>query len=787
MRRVWGLVQRPAATLATVSVITIAGAAGTTSTAHGQTAVGTTERVSVSSTGEQGNGESRGGMVSADGRFVAFDSLATNLVPDDTNESVDVFVHDRQTRTTEVVSVNSSGDPAGGSVRGISGDGRFVAFVSAADDLVANDENGRYDLFVRDRQSGTTELVTVNSDGTQILHADILDGDSKATMSEDGQVFAFHMRFAGGSDGVVVRERDIGETYSVIFPHGPDPPSLSFDGTWLLTGHTESIWIHDLNNRTSEPLITGANLRWPSISRGGRYVAYIGDVDALPQVLVYDRVTEVTDQISRGASGEAPNGGSSAPAITGGPGANGRYVAFRSGATNLVPGGTVGGDTIFVFDRETDATELVSVSQTGEQVENSAERPSISQDGQVVAFESFDNDVVPGDANETGDVFVRDRSGIPPPPPPTKTVLSFGDSIAAGEGSGASGGFPNNDKAYSAVLASDLGWTSLNFAISGACAATAATGDSRTPSSCSADPATGRPEKSILATQIPAALAYQSVQGPIDPDLITVTIGANDIQFSACFQALLFEVVGKGASDPCNDAALKRSLAALKINLGLVLGQLRDLFPDAEIAVTRYFNMLPPSVDNNPASACSAMSYLYAYHSFINNGFGSLAGSLLTQSFDGDVAAFQADLFLRATSVLSKLNASIADVANAFGATVVPLNFGGHDFCQDYPGSTSTAWVLAPLATGSVAVRWAGQSFFREFSFLPTTRCVPQQPAPGCNVKPPFVGTGRIVLKKKGQTFTVDYTFFALLNDFPHLTPEGQQAVASAIRSELNL
>jgi len=151
---------------------------------------GSTERVSVSSTGEQANADSFNPALSADGRFVAFSSFADNLARGDTNGYHDVFVRDRETGTTELVSVGLNGKPANdGSGRlglAISGNGRFVAFQSYATDLVRGDTNGVYDVYVRDRREGTTELVSVSSKGVQ--------GDlpSRTTsISADGRVVAF--------------------------------------------------------------------------------------------------------------------------------------------------------------------------------------------------------------------------------------------------------------------------------------------------------------------------------------------------------------------------------------------------------------------------------------------------------------------------------------------------------------------------------------------------------------------------------------------------------------------
>jgi len=120
-----------------------------------------TERVSIATAGTQGNGESFSPAISADGQFVAFRSDATNLVPLDTNNNSDIFVHNRLTGSTERVSVASDGTQANGDSisPAISSDGRFVAFSSEASNLVAGDTNNKADIFVHDRQNDTTELI----------------------------------------------------------------------------------------------------------------------------------------------------------------------------------------------------------------------------------------------------------------------------------------------------------------------------------------------------------------------------------------------------------------------------------------------------------------------------------------------------------------------------------------------------------------------------------------------------------------------------------------------------
>ncbi len=147
-----------------------------------------TTRVSLSSLGVAGDGDSGAPAISADGRYVAFDSDAGNLVTGDLNDLTDVFVHDRQVATTTRISVSTSGADANGNSLepSMSGAGRFVAFQSAASNLVTGDTNGAIDVFVRDRQSSTTARVSVSSSGTQ---GNFLSNDP--SISPDGSFVAF--------------------------------------------------------------------------------------------------------------------------------------------------------------------------------------------------------------------------------------------------------------------------------------------------------------------------------------------------------------------------------------------------------------------------------------------------------------------------------------------------------------------------------------------------------------------------------------------------------------------
>jgi Tol biopolymer transport system component len=233
---------------------------------------GRTERVSVGTGGVEGNDRSGTEALSTDGRFVAFGSWADNLVPGDTNEAFDVFIRDRQTGRTERVSVGTGGvegDDRSGTVA-LSADGRFVAFGSWADNLVPGDTNGNADVFVRDRRTGVTERASVGPNGVQG------NGDS-------------------GSYATVV---------------------LSADGRFVAFQSSASNLVP-------------------------------GDTNGLDDIFVRDRLKGVTERVSLGPNGVQGNDGSSSPALS----ADGRFVAFGSWADNLVPGDTNEEEDVFVHAR----------------------------------------------------------------------------------------------------------------------------------------------------------------------------------------------------------------------------------------------------------------------------------------------------------------------------------------------------------------------------------------------------------------------------------------------------
>src|SRR5262245_2376312 len=360
-----------------------------------------TSRVSVGSGGAQANGDSFAPAISADGRYVAFASAATNLVDGDTNDANDVFVRDLQANTTTRVSVGPNGAQAnGGSDQpSLSGDGRLVAFTSAASNIVGGDVNNNRDAFVYDRQTGTAVNASAGLNGTQA------DLDSfTPQLSANGRFVAF----TSFADNLV--DLDQNESSNVFVR---DLQANTTTRVSEYTGHYEA---------------EGDSLR-PTISADGRYVAFDsdawylvwGDTNDVFDVFVNDRETTVTTRISVDDAGTQAEGGSTRPSIS----ADGRYVAFDSEASNLVSGDTNGATDAFVYDRRSGATKRVSLVGGGGQGDADSLRPALDARGRLTAFESDASNLVAGDSNNFTDIFVHDPLGTPPPapPPPVRCVV----------------------------------------------------------------------------------------------------------------------------------------------------------------------------------------------------------------------------------------------------------------------------------------------------------------------------------------------------------------------------
>ncbi len=243
--------------------------------------------VSVDSSGRQANGKSNGTDMTPDGRFAVFDSEATNLVPNDSNGVPDVFVHDRQTGQTTRVSVGANGAQGNGPSSGgkISADGRFVVFTSSATSLVSGDANGFQDVFVHDRQTGETSLISVGYGGAPS------DGDSRwADISADGRYMVFESDAEnldpGDSDTMIdvfFHERQLHQTtlISTMFDDssiGGLTPSIAADGRFAAFAFSNGIYLYDHHLARVHRAYQGGGGyyagRNPELSGDGNFIVY---------------------------------------------------------------------------------------------------------------------------------------------------------------------------------------------------------------------------------------------------------------------------------------------------------------------------------------------------------------------------------------------------------------------------------------------------------------------------------------------------------------------------------
>ena len=371
------------------------------------------KRISVSSSGEEANNHSGLSSISADGRYVVFSSIASNLVPEDTNDSIDVFVHDRITKQTTRVNVNSTGNQANKDLlfddpfataiftkNEISADGRFIVFASGSNNLVSNDTNNLPDVFLHDRLTKQTTRVSVNTDGTQgnLGSVPIQISSGRLDISADGRFVVFKSQL----NNLVSND----------------------------TNNDFDIFIHD--RQTKQTTLVNTELTgkqapdsdFPSISADGRFVAFMSasenlvanDTNKALDVFLYDRIIKQVSRVSVASNGEQANESSLYPEIS----ADGNVIAFDSGATNLT-GLPVYFLNVYVHNRLSGKTSIVNVNTEGNQgsgwgslsvLPTPDPLPSISADGRYVAFDTNAPFLVSGDTNEAPDIFVRDQAQI---------------------------------------------------------------------------------------------------------------------------------------------------------------------------------------------------------------------------------------------------------------------------------------------------------------------------------------------------------------------------------------
>ncbi|HEY6547847.1 MAG TPA: Ig-like domain-containing protein, partial [Vicinamibacteria bacterium] len=345
----------------------------------------TTVLVSVATDGGPANHASTEPVVSLDGRYVAFASLATNLVAgSDTNDTVDIFWRDLEAGITKRVSVSSNGE-GGDSVShaaAISGDGRYVVFFSSARNLVPDDTNGVTDVFVHDVVTGETERVSVSSAGVQGTCCRSVN----PSLSADGRyvLFLSQNRFdpawSNNTEEMYLRDRQLGTT-TLITP-------------------------------TTTNGLSNAGISSAQISPDGRYVTFqtsstnvvVPDANGFNHdVFVRDLLSGITTLVSVASDGTQGNRDSFVPSIS----AEGRQVAFESWATNL--GGELEDDfDVFVRDTALQTTARLSLAPGGGEADGPSGTSSMSADGTAVYFQSTASNLVPGDFNNGNrDVFVH--------------------------------------------------------------------------------------------------------------------------------------------------------------------------------------------------------------------------------------------------------------------------------------------------------------------------------------------------------------------------------------------
>jgi len=350
-----------------------------------------TTRVSVNSIEAQAlNGNSYNVFISAGGRFVVFVSNADNLVPDDMNTYRDVFIRDRKLGKTRLINVSSAGEQVNNDFSDaysngspISADGRFVVFSAFAANLVPSDLNSHTDVFIRDRQNHTTRRISVNSAEEEAQNGDSVD----PAISADGRFVVF----ASTSDNLV--PNDLNTSVDVFIRDRKK-------------GVTKRVSVNSAEEESHEG---GSEA---SVSANGRYVLFgsisdnlaPGAVDGNEDAYVRDRWKGTTRRVSVNTRGHQANESVGYMSISN----SGRFVVFESNANNLVKHDTNGQDDVFVRDRRSKTTKRVSVSSSEKQVMNWSGYAHISPSGRFVAFESPAGHLVPGDDNGIVDIFVRD-------------------------------------------------------------------------------------------------------------------------------------------------------------------------------------------------------------------------------------------------------------------------------------------------------------------------------------------------------------------------------------------
>ena len=416
--------------------------------------------------------------VSANGRFVAFYSDADDLVPNDTNGFGDVFVRDLIAGTNILVSVNTNGSASGDGLStdpAISSNGQYVVFTSSADNLVPGGTNEQ-NVYIRDWQAGTTALVSVSTDGVDPGNGDsflpIISANGRYVLFHSKASNLAAGSSGGGIENLFFRDLQTGTTYALTSALGgvgvysaasmtPDGQSVAFIGTTTKASGTLFVWNSQSNalSYISSPPIPSSPFPFVSISPNGQKLAYLANTPAnlyvadlvaniistinpsgyffshvglqfssdgrfltyagttnnfgplTPNVYLYDFQTGNNLLVSQNfnATGVA-NTNSDSPAIS----PNGRFIAYRSFATNIIPDDFNNVAGLFIYDASNHATILVSVNGAGNSTaDDRSLKPVFSSDSQTLFFQSWASDLSAPDCNSDSDIFALDLTALP--------------------------------------------------------------------------------------------------------------------------------------------------------------------------------------------------------------------------------------------------------------------------------------------------------------------------------------------------------------------------------------
>ena len=426
--------------------------------AAGSSSPGATTRVSIASApgNAQANSDSSSASISANGRYVAFASAASNLAPADTNGVTDAFVRDLQTGITTRVSISTAGTEANAesSEPEISGDGSAVVFASRASNLVPGDTNGASDIFVRDLTTGITSRVdltlaggetnfgsvapSISSSGRYVAYSSSANNIFPGDVNAGADIFVFDrttsttqlvsISTAGGLSGFGEENNNpgiSGDGRSVAFESG----SSTFDAAD--TNGKRDIYVRDITastttrvSRTTAGGLADGNSFNAKVSANGNWVAYssdatnlvAGDTNSDRDVFITSTSTLAAELVSKSTAGVIGNSGSDGPSVN----TDGSYVTYDSAASNLVAGDTNNVTDVFVRNRATAVTTRESLSNDGLQSNTASTRADLTGDGQNVIFQSFASDLVAGDTNNRSDIFVH-QLGVADHQPPVVT------------------------------------------------------------------------------------------------------------------------------------------------------------------------------------------------------------------------------------------------------------------------------------------------------------------------------------------------------------------------------